>query len=110
MLLNKNNTTKSVNVSKKPVKCYSFKDMFKSLPSEDYGANIQKHLESKGYVFVNDNGSVKSFTGVPGYAYVVLIEQAEIDYLICCETEQAYILWMRKFSMIPHLIQKFLPV
>jgi len=109
MFLNKNITVKVVNTANKPIKCYSFKEMYKSRPSEDYGTDVQKSLESKGYKLIADNGNVKTFTGVPGYAYAVLIELAEVDYLICIETEPSYISWMRKFSMIAHLIERFLP-
>ena len=109
MFVNRNTTTKVVNTAKKPLKQYSFKEMHIALPSEDYGANVQESLEDRGYQLIADNGNVKTFTGLPGYAYVMLIEQAATDYLICCETEHAYVQWMRKHSMVTHLIEKFLP-
>lgn len=109
MFVNRNTTTKVVNTAKKSSKQYSFKEMHIALPSEDYGTNVQTGLEAKGCVLIADNGCVKSFNGLPGYAYVVLIEQAATDYLICCETEHAYVQWMRKYSMVTHLIEQFLP-
>ena|SRR2546421_9251679 len=109
MFLNKNTAVKVVNTAKKPIKCYSFREMYKSLPSDDYGTDVQKSLENKGYKLIADNGNVKTFSGIPGYAYAVLIELAETNYLIFIETEPSYITWMRKFSMIAHLIERFLP-
>jgi|SRR5882762_11596046 len=109
MFLNKNTTVKVVNTVNKPLKRYSFRDMYKVLPFEDYGTDVHRTLEDRGHVLVNDNGSVKSFTGVPGYEYVVLVEQAEVDYMVCVETFHAYVQWMRKYSMVTHLIEHFLP-
>jgi hypothetical protein len=83
--------------------------MYKVMLSDDYSTNVYRALEDRGCVLVNDIGSVKSFTGMPGYEYIVLVELPETDYLICIETEHVYIQWMRKYSMIPHLIEKFLP-
>ena len=111
MFANRNNahtTVSTVNTVKKSVKCYSFKEVHRLLPSEDYGTHVQRALEDKGCILVADNG-VKSFTGMPGYEFVILIELPETDYLICCETEAAYISWMRRYSMVTHLIESFLP-
>src|SRR5947207_2262221 len=105
MFLNKNTAVKAANTAKKPIKCYSFREMYKSLPSEDYGTDVHRTLEAKGCKLIADNGAVKSFTGEPGYEYVVLVEQAEVDYMIFVETFHAYVQWMRKYSMVPHLIE-----
>jgi hypothetical protein len=109
MFIKQNTTTKVVNTANKSLKQYSYKERLIALPSEDYGTDVQAGLEAKGYTLIADNGSVRTYTGLPGYAYVVLIEQPTTDYLICCETEHAYVQWMRKYSMVTHLIEKFLP-
>jgi hypothetical protein len=109
MFTDRNTTTKVVNTAKKSLKRYSYKERLIALPFDDFGSNVQAGLEAKGYQLIADNGSVKTYTGLPGYAYVVLIEQPATDYLICCETEHAYVQWMRKYSMVTHLIEKFLP-
>jgi|SRR5882757_5632902 len=108
MFVNRNITTKVANTAKKSLKQYSFKERHIALPSEDYSTNVQEGLEAKGYQLIADNGNVKTFTGLPGFEFVVLIEQPATDYLICCETEHAYVQWMRKYSMVTHLIEKFL--
>lgn len=109
MLFNKQTTTQTVNAAKKAVKCYSYKELYKPLAPDDYGTDVHNSLIDKGYKLVADTGTVRSYSGVPGYEYVVLFEHANTSYLICCETTLAYISWMRRFSMIPHLIEKFLP-
>lgn len=112
MFLNKNATAKVVNAANttnKHLKVYNFKDVYKAMPSNGYGPDVQKSLVDRGCTLVADNGAVKVFEGLAGYEYACLIEQTETDYLICFESWRAHAYWMRNFSMITHIIEKFLP-